>query len=1015
MKKYWKSLEELKDIQDGSDVQVEKKPEPEFSIEGLSEIEVSNKLKSNRRDFLKFLGFSVGTVALATSCEAPVRKAIPYLNLPDEITPGMANYYASTFYDGHDFCPVVVKVRDGRPIKVEGNELSSITKGGTSARVQASVLNLYDSARQQHPLKNGSASSWETIDAEIKAKLNEINAKEGKIVILASTVMSPSFLQVFEDFKAQYPTTEVVYYDTVSYSAIRMANNETFGRPAIPSYRFDKADIIVGFNCDFLGSWLSPVEFAKQYASTRELNKEKTSMSKHYQFESYMSLTGSNADVRYPIKPSDEAVVLLNLYNKIAAKSAMPTFSVKESPVDLNQLVDDLLSHQSKSLIVSGTNDVYIQAIVNGINFLLANLGGTFNFESTLQTKKGCDRKFEALIESMNKSEVAALFMVDVNPVYDHFNGESFAAALKNIELTVALGEYNDESARQATYMAPVSHYLESWSDAEPYSGIYTLGQPAIQTIFHTRQAAESFLKWAGIETDIHTYIKNYWENNLFGKQDKYVFFNDFWIHALQDGVFEPEVPVAECPLYDFEFIGANADKLVPKNQEGIELIIYEKLGIGTGKMANNPWLQELPDPISKATWDNYIAMSPKFAGDNNLTQEDLVKINGEIELPVLYQPGQPYGTASIAMGYGRSEIGKVANGLGENVFQLAAMRNGSKQFNVSTISIEKTGEKYPLATTQTHHSMEGRPLVRETVLDEWKEKKDAGNELHEINEKKAVTLYKKPEYEGFHWGLGVDLNKCIGCSACVIACQAENNVAVIGKEEIKNRRIMHWMRIDRYYSLSEPERPGPDTIYRIDPENPEVVHQPVMCQHCDNAPCENVCPVAATPHSKEGLNQMAYNRCIGTRYCMNNCPYRVRRFNWYRFVDNDKFDYNQNEELSKMVLNPDVVVRERGVVEKCSFCVQRIQEKKLEAKKENRQLRDGEIKTACVQACPTNALVFGDMNNSDTMIAQVKSDPRTYNLLEELHTLSSVSYLTKVRNKAAGESHAGDDHGDHA
>ncbi|MCB2221726.1 MAG: TAT-variant-translocated molybdopterin oxidoreductase [Bacteroidetes bacterium] len=998
MKKYWKSLDELKDKSIGSDI--EKKPEPEFSIEGLSEVEVSDKLKSNRRDFLKFFGFSVGTAALASSCEMPVRKAIPYLSAPEEVIPGMANYYASTFFDGHDFCPVVVKVRDGRPIKIEGNELSNITHGGTSARIQASVLNLYDSARQQYPLKNGSKANWDTVDQEIKNKLQEIAEKEGKIAILTSTIISPSFLQVIEEFKAQYPSTEVVYYDTISYSAMRMANKQTFGKAEIPSYRFDEAAVIVGFNADFLGSWLSPVEFARQYAKTRELNEEKTTMSKHYQFESYMSLTGSNADIRYSIKPSDEAVILLNLYNRIAEKSDMPTFGVEDSPVSLDQLVDDLMKNQSKSLIVSGTNDIYIQALVNGINFLLANLGGTFNFERSLNTRKGCDQKFNGLIKDMNDGHIDALFMVNVNPIYDHFDSASFELGMKQVGLTVAMSEYHDESAKLASYVCPDSHYLESWSDAEPYTGMFTLGQPAIQTIFDTRQAPESFLKWAGIETDYHTYIQNYWENNLFDKQDQYLTFNDFWNHTLQNGVFDIEVPVAECPMYDFEFIGSNANKLISEKPDGLELVLYEKIGIGTGKMANNPWLQELPDPISKGVWDNYIALSPKYARDNQITQEDVVNINGQLTLPVMYQPGQPYGTAAIAIGYGRVEIGKVANGIGKNVYPLSSMKNGYKQFNIAGITIEKTGDTYPLATTQTHHSMEGRPLVRETVLDSWKEKKNSGNELHEINEKKAVSLYKKPEYEGFHWGLGVDLNKCIGCSACVVACQAENNVAVIGKEEVKNRRIMHWLRIDRYYSLIGPEKPGPDTIYRIEPENPEVVHQPVMCQHCDNAPCENVCPVAATPHSKEGLNQMAYNRCIGTRYCMNNCPYRVRRFNWYRFVDNDKFDFNQNGQLSKMVLNPDVVVRERGVVEKCSFCVQRIQEKKLDAKKQGRLLRDGEIKTACEQACPTNALVFGDMNNSDTRIAQIKADPRTYNLLEELHTLSSVSYLTKVRNK---------------
>ena len=994
MKKYWKSLEELKDINEGTNLK--KEPEPEFSIEGLSENEVKTKMKSGRRDFLKMLGFSVGYATLASSCEQPVRKAIPYLSKPEEITPGVANHYASTFFDGHDYCSILVKVRDGRPIKIEGNELSSVTSGGTNARVQASVLNLYDSARLKNPLKKGEETDWETVDKEITAKLNEIAAKNGKIVILTSSVISPSTKKVFEDFKAKYPSTEVVAYDAVSYAAMRMANYKTFNKVAIPSYNFDKAEVIVGFNADFLGTWLSPIEFAGQYAETRDLTNGKKTMSKHYQFESTMSLTGSNADVRVAIKPSEEGVVLLNLYNKIASKSDMPAFDVEKSPVNIDKVAEDLLSHQGKGLVVSGTNDVYIQAIVNAINFLLDNPGGTFNFETTLQTKQGCDQVAEELIDQMNNGDVAGMFLYNVNPAYDYFDKEKFINGLKKTGLIVSFSETNDETAKLANWVCPDHHFLESWNDAEPYSGKYSLSQPAIHNIFNTRQAQESLLKWAGIETDFHSYIQKYWEENLFGLQDEYLTFTDFWNHTLQKGVFEIAPEPLECPLYNFDFLNEAVNKLRENTLSGeLELVVYEKIGTGTGKYANNPWLQELPDPISKVVWDNYLAVSPTYAKENGLEQEDIVKINGTIELPVVIQPGQPYGTASIAIGYGRTDAGKVGTGVGINVFGLGMFKNGSKQYNAASITVEKTGKTYPIASTQTYHTMEGRPIVRETVLKEWENEPKSGNELHEINVEKATTLYKKPHYKGFHWGLGVDLNKCTGCSACVIACQAENNVAVIGKEEVKRKRIMHWMRIDRYYSTVNEGRGA-----EIEPENPEVVHQPVMCQHCDNAPCENVCPVAATPHSKEGLNQMAYNRCIGTRYCMNNCPYRVRRFNWYQYVDNDKFDYNFNDELSKMVLNPDVVVRERGVAEKCSMCVQRIQEKKLEAKKESRVPYDGEIKPACVQACPSKALVFGDMNDKSSKISKVVENPRTYNLLEELHTLASVSYLTKVRNK---------------
>ncbi|MCD4664428.1 MAG: TAT-variant-translocated molybdopterin oxidoreductase, partial [Bacteroidales bacterium] len=459
MKNYWKSLEELKDINEGANLQ--KESEPEFSIEGLTEKEVKTKSKTGRRDFLKMLGFSVGYATLASSCEQPIRKAIPYLSKPEEITPGVANHYASTFFDGHDYCSILVKVRDGRPIKIEGNELSSVTFGGTNARVQGSILSLYDSARLKNPLKNGTETDWATIDKDITAKLNDISAKEGKIVILTSSVISPSTKKVFEDFKVKHPTTEVVSYDAVSYAAMRMANYKTFDKVAIPSYYFDKAEVIVGFNADFLGTWLSPVEFAKQYAETRDLTNGKKSMSKHYQFESTMSLTGSNADVRVAMKPSDEAVVLLNLYNKIAAKSDMPTFGAEHSPVNIDKVAEDLLNHQGKGLVVSGTNDVYIQSIVNAINFLLANLGGTFDFESTLLTKQGCDQVFEGLIDEMNKGEVAGLFLYNVNPVYNYFDQEKFVNGLKKVGLIVSFAETNDETAKLANYVCPDHHFLE--------------------------------------------------------------------------------------------------------------------------------------------------------------------------------------------------------------------------------------------------------------------------------------------------------------------------------------------------------------------------------------------------------------------------------------------------------------------------------------------------------------------------------------------------------------------------
>ncbi|NOX45449.1 MAG: 4Fe-4S dicluster domain-containing protein [Chlorobi bacterium] len=1005
MKKYWKSTEELSEmVQQNSPVRTGEQ-EPEFSVEGLDEAEIKQGLKSNRRDFLKMLGFSVGFASLATSCETPVRKAIPYLTKPEEVTPGIANHYASTYFDGHDYASLVVKVREGRPIKIEGNELSSITQGGTSARIQASVLSLYDGNRQQFPLKNGEHSDYSTIDKDVKTKLGEIAAKGGKTVILSSTVISPSTKQLFEAFKEKYPGSEVVYYDAISYSAMKKANKETFGKKTLPAYHFDNAEIIVGFNCDFLGTWLSPIEFSAQYAKTRDLTNGNKKMSKHYQFESYLSLTGSNADVRYPIKPSEEKTVLLNLYNYIAGKSSMDILKAGKSPVDISKLADELMSHPSKSLIVSGTNDVSIQVLVNGINFLLANLGGTLEFERNLQIKNGCDHAFANLVNEMNEGKVDALIMYNVNPGYDYVDAEKFINGMKKTGLTVSLSSKNDETAKHANYVCPDNHYLESWNDAEPYNNLYSIAQPTIHNIFDTRQAQESLMAWAGIEGNYHDFIQKYWEENLFGKQSEYLLFTDFWNNSVQKGIFETDAETIECPLFDFDYFNrAGADFTKVKAGGDIELVLYESIAIGPGIMANNPWLQELPDPMSKAVWDNYVAVSPRFAKDKGWEQEDVVKVNASIELPILIQPGQPYGTVSIALGYGRTDCGKVGNGIGKNAFGLGETNGDLRSYSNLSATIEKTGETYPLATTQTHHDMKGREIVKETTIAEYAMNQAAGNESHKLTMDKSETMYPEYEFPGAHWGLAVDFNKCTGCNACVVGCQAENNVAVIGKEEVKNRRIMHWIRIDRYFSTETDEINSP-----VVSENPEVLHQPVMCQQCDNAPCENVCPVAAVLHTKEGLNAMVYNRCIGTRYCMNNCPYRVRRFNWYRYLDNDKFDYNFNDDISKMVLNPDVVVRERGVNEKCTFCVQRIQEKKLVAKDENRPLRDGEIIPACVQACPTKALTFGDTNLKGSELNKKFEDQRAYGLLEDLHTVPSVQYLTKVRNKDAG--HQGEKH----
>ena len=974
-KKYWQSLEENLLANKGADGE-KNKPVPEFSIEGLDESEV--KGKSSRRDFLKMLGFSVSAVALVSSCQMPIRKAIPLLNQPEDLVPGVANYYASTYFDGNDYCSILVKTRENRPIKIEGNTMSPISEGGTSARVQASVLNLYDDARLKHPFKGETKIDWDSMDKDVAEKLESFSQGGKKVVLITSTIISPTTKKLIGEFVAKYPNVEWVTYDAVSYEAIRKAHLLNFGESVIPNYSIDKANVVVSFNADYLGTWLNPVAFSKQFAKNRKLFKDSVEMSRLYQYESHLSLTGTNADYRMGIKPSEEATVLLNLYNEVAKATGMSTYKVNSSPVDVKKAAKDLLDNKGQSLVISGTNNLNIQLIVNAINNALENYGETLSVDKPMNFKQGNQAAMDAAVKAMNAGKVEGLLIHNVNPAYDYYDSKAFIEGSKKVGLKVSFADTKDETAKLCNYIAPDNNYLESWNDAEPIKGEYSICQPTINPIFDTRQFQESLMKWTGISGEFSDYLENNWKESLAGGDG----FVNNWNKAKHDGVYSV---VADSTASQLSF--SDQKLSASKASTGIEVVLYEKIAIGIGKYTNNPWLLETPDPITTATWDNYVCVSVGDAKELGLKFEDVVKINGEIELPVVVQPGQVDGTISIALGFGRTDAGKAANGVGKNVFGLAN-NDGFASLGGTTVTLEKTSATYPIAVTQTHHTMEGRAIARETTLGEYKKNASAGNEQHLFDEKHNTTLYQKIDFDGIQWGMTIDLTTCTGCANCVVACQAENNVAVIGKEQVKNRRIMHWMRIDRYYSAEE--------------ANPDVYHMPVMCQHCDNAPCENVCPVAATNHSNEGLNQMAYNRCIGTRYCINNCPYKVRRFNWFEFSNNNQFDYNMNSELGKMVLNPDVIVRQRGVVEKCSLCVQRLQEGKLTAKMENRVLVDGEVQTACSQSCPTNAIQFGNLLDENSKVSKINKEERMYHLLEHLHTLPSTSYLTKVKNREA-------------
>ncbi len=983
MKKYWRNIESKNNKEE---IRVD--PKPQDNINPLADLinEQNINLPASRRDFLKLCGFSFAVTALA-SCQAKITKAIPYAEAPVELSPGEALYYASSYVNGSDYCSIIVKTRDGRPIKIEGNTESGMTRGGTNTRVQASVLDLYDSGRFHGPLKDGKAAGWDTIDNEITEKLDNIVAKKGSIVLLTPTIYSPSTEAVITEFLKKYPGSEWVEFDAISYSAMLEANKISFGKQVIPDYHFDRCDLIFSSGADFLGAWLSPIEYTKQFSTRRNPAFD---MNYLIQMESNLSLTGSNADLRIQIKPSQEYAVLSGIYKEILKTLENKNIDTPVSPVDIGDISKKLVASSGKCIVISGTNDKKVQLLVNEINHLLGNIGQTISFDSFLKTHAGIDRNMDDLVKNMLAGKVNALFLWNVNPGYTWYNRDAFKEGMKKTDLTVSLSGTPDETNDLMQYVCPDNHYLESWNDAEPKKGVYSLMQPAIGPIFDTRQMTESLLKWTGSSMGYYDFMRSYWEENLMSRQSEIHDPVAFFDHVLQVGIFEPG-PVR--PIAKTEKTSSFSYSQIPVNPRAssTEIIFYETIAIGEGRQANNPWLQELPNPVTKICWDNYATVSPAQAIEYDLHDCDIITLEG-VEIPVFIQAGQANGTMGIALGFGRTNCGKVGNGVGTDVWHLLTFDNNNVNFSRRSDKITKTGRVTVFAQTQTHHTMEGRAFVREADLTEFKENVSAGNELHAENMEHNKSLYKKRTYPHHHWGMAIDLSKCTGCNTCVIACQAENNIPVVGKEEVHRVHEMFWLRIDRYYTGSE--------------DNPEVVFQPVLCQHCQNAPCENVCPVAATNHSSEGLNQMIYNRCFGTRYCNNNCPYKVRRFNWFNYTTAGTLKGNLRDtegmthDLRRMVLNPDVTVRAQGVIEKCSFCVQRIQAAKLKAKYENRPLFENEIKTACSQSCPADAIVFGDMNDKNSELNRLISSGRRYNLLEELYTMPSVNYLTKIRNK---------------
>ena len=1013
-KKYWKSVEELDE--NSSIVEalrnnefVEPIPTEEFLGNG----DALSSSSTSRRDFLKYVGFSTAAATLV-ACEGPVNKSIPYVLQPEQIIPGVADYYATTVFDGFDFANLLVKTREGRPIKIDNNTIAG-AKFSANARVHASILSLYDSMRLKQPKIEGKNASWSAVQTKLKTSIADASAKGGQVVLLTNTLASPSTEKLIGEFIAKNPNAKHVVYDAVSESPALDAFEMVYGERALVDYDFSKASLIVSVGADFLGDWQGG-GYGAGYAQGRIPKAGK--MSRHFQLEANMTLSGAAADKRVPMSVANQKQALVHIYNVVTGSSVSVSLDEKFK-AEVNKAAQQLKAAGSKAVLVSGIQDKNAQLLVLAINKALAS--ESFNTSGVRQIRKGSNEKVAQLVADMNSGAVHTLIMSGVNPVYTLADTVAFQEGLKKVKTSVAFSLKEDETALLSTVAAAAPHYLESWNDLSLTKGTYSITQPTIRPLFDTMQFQDVLMALNGTVGTFYDYIKGNSGSIISGST---------WNKVLHDGVFVGVIPSASAVSADYS--AAASTLASSKKSDSLELVLYTKTGLGDGQQANNPWLQEFPDPITRVSWDNYLTVSNADAAKYELSNEIVANggLNGSYasittadglkleNVPVIVQPGQAVGTVGLALGYGRKAALKEEMMVGLNAYSLY------KGFsNVQSITLTKAGGEHEFACVQGQKTLMGRgDIIKETSLEifntkdahVWNEVPVVSLDHMEVEATKVDLWDSFDRSTGHHFNLSIDLNACTGCGACVIACHAENNVPVVGKAEVRRSRDMHWLRIDRYYSsestfdadverkeniagltsslstFNEMEKAG---------DNPQVSFQPVMCQHCNHAPCETVCPVAATSHSRQGQNHMAYNRCVGTRYCANNCPYKVRRFNWFLYNKNSEFDYHMNDDLGRMVLNPDVNVRSRGVMEKCSMCIQMTQATILKAKREGRSIVDGEFQTACSNACSTGAMVFGDVNDKEAAVTKLASDERMYHLLEHVGTKPNVIYHVKVRN----------------
>ena len=965
-----------------------------------------------RRSFLRLAGFGVASATLAGCSRGPLELVVPRPELDAAGTAGRAYWIATTCGGCEARCGVLARCRDGRPIKLEGNPDHAVSRGGLCAVGQASLLDLYDGQRRNGPALAGEAVSWPDLDRSVRER---IDASPGRVRLLTRTITSPSTRAWIDRF-VERTNGRHVEWDPRSASALLDAHEACFGRRAVPRMRFEAAKVIVSFDADFLGTWLSPVEFAKGYAAGRRPDDETPTMSRHVQIESRLSLTGCSADERLTVGPWEMRAAVARLCASLPSRSSgeVDVAALAERAPHgeaLDALAEELWAARGACLVVSGSDDPGTQVLVAYANELLGSYGKTLDLDAPSLARRGSDAALTRLIEEMQGGGVDVLVVDGLDPVYELPEGSGFAEALQKVGLVVSTSALADQTTAAAHALAPSAHELASWNDAEPVAGRLSLSQPTVPPLRSARTLRATLAAWLGESGDDVTLLREHWRREVFPRVSGARDFSTFFDGVLHDGFVatraaRPPAPARWNASRASDVLATSSGPAAPPDGT-LALVLYSKVALPEGRNAHNPWLHEVPDPLTTVTWDNYVCIAPETAAARGLADGDLVAVAADeggtaIPLPVRLLPGVHPAVAAVALGYGVlgtdrfSRIGpswlegrltlQEGETVGTRAADLLQLTASGLRSSGRAVRLADSGLTHDLAQTQDHHSLEVphhlapqrgevRDVAQSTTLTVLQEDPSHAVHHHELTNDGLWPV--DHQTDGPRWGLVVDLSACNGCSGCVVACQAENNVPAVGKDEVRRHREMTWLRVDRYLQ-------GEGDSLR-------VVHQPMMCQHCANAPCETVCPVLATVHSEDGLNQQVYNRCVGTRYCANNCPYKTRRFNW--------FDYPRREELRNLALNPDVTVRSRGVMEKCSMCVQRIQEAKAEARREGREVADGEIQTACQQSCPAGAIVFGDLNDPESRAAKLHAGPRAYQALSELNVRPGVTYLAGVRN----------------